>query len=294
MVQKLSSEQQNKLPAVISLIGLVLLVGVVWTWWHFLRSDVERTFYGALENNLKTRYVTRQMTESSEGQSFDQRSRTSLGPEQVVMGYTTISGQDGTKVQTESIGTPRADYVRYTTIKTGSSEPTDFKDALNIWGKTETTDKSQTTGELYGGTVLGIVPYGDLPAPERAKLMDFVRSKKVYQFDEAKVKREVKQNRPVYTYPVTVSMEAWADFLKRFARELGLTQLESVDPAAYRGEQPVELSLTIDVWSRQITGIGYGEQRQERLSSHGVRSEITLPSKSVPADELLQRLQPEQ
>src|SRR3546814_8453044 len=44
------------------------------SWWHYVRSNPERTFYAAIENSLRTQGVTRTATQSSGGQALEQRS----------------------------------------------------------------------------------------------------------------------------------------------------------------------------------------------------------------------------
>lgn len=295
-VSKLSPQKQNKLAFMLIIAGVILLLFVAWAWWHFVRSDAERTFYGALENSLKTKNVTRQIKQADPGQTLEQTVSLSLAPDHLVQGQTTISGEEPrTIVQTETIGTPRADYVRYTEIDTDqtndSGEAMDFGEVLNIWSKTDAPDSSQTTGELYGESVLGLVPVGNLPAAQRKVLMDYIKDNRVYQFDKSSVKKETKNGRPVYAYTLTVPAEGWVGMLKIFAAAIGLTQLDAVEPSAYKDAQPIELEMTIDVWSRLISGISYGQERREQFSSYGVLREITLPDDSISVDELQKRLQ---
>lgn len=293
------SRQDRRWGAIVFVAGVILLLLVLWLQWHFIRSNPDRTFYGAIENSLKTRSVSKEVIQTAPGQELKQGVEASLDPHHTARSHTTITeqGQNQTVVQTESIGTPKEDYVRYTEIKTSqkgaSGNALDFSKLLHIWGKTESPDKKQTTGELYGESVLGVVPFGDLSAKERGQLMDFIKTNKVFQFDEAKVKRQIKDKRPVYTYDAAVSPEAYVGMLKQFASATGLTQLENVDPSGYRDAQPITVQITVDVWSRQVTGIRYGEgERVEQVGSHGVvHGDIEVPDKVIPVQELQERLQ---
>lgn len=287
--------KQNKLAAFIAVAGVVILIAVIWSWWHIVRSGVNSTFYAALDNSMQTSNVTRQVVQSGQGQVLEQTAEMSLGPEHIIRSDTEISGEaDGTVVATETIGTPQADYVRYTSIESdpqGQDVP-DYGEVLNIWSKTTAAaDSSQTNGELYGESTLGVVPMGNLTASQRREVMDFVRENNVYQFDQSSVKQEITDGRPVYTYKVTVSPEGWVGTLKKFAQATGLKQLDEVDPSAYSEAQPIELEMVVDVWSRQISSFGYGQERQEHLSDYGVLRQISEPADSIPTEELQKRLE---
>jgi hypothetical protein len=290
--------QERRWWAIVFITGIVLLILVLWAQWHFIRSNPERTFFGAIENSLKASSVSKQVTQKAPGQELEQNVELNLSPEHTARAKATISeqGENNTVVQTETIGTPKEDYVRYTAIETdqksASGNVLDFSKLVNLWGKSQSPDGKQTTGELYGESVLGVVPFGDLSAAERKQLIEFIKSKHVFQFDEAKVKRELKDGRPVYTYTISVSPEGYVGMLKQFAKAAGLTQLEKIDPSSYRDSQPIPIKLSIDVWARQVTHISYGDGgRTEQLGSYGVNHDITLPNKTIPVQDLQQRLQ---
>ncbi len=292
------SRQQRRWSALLLLAGVVLLALVIWVQWHFVRSNPKRTFYAAIENSLRTPDVSKQISQEGPGQNLSQQVQLNLGPSHITRAQATImgSGQANTTVKTDTVATPREDFVRYTAITTdqkgASGKVLDFSKLLNIWGKSGSLDGKQTTGELYSESVLGIVPIGNVSGEQRTGLMDFIKHKKVFTFDEAKIKKSQEGNRPVYTYEVTVSPEPYVGMLKRYAKAVGLTQLETLDPSTYRTARPITVSVSIDVWSQQVTRIQYPEgARTERLGSYGVHHEASIPTKSVPVEELQQRLQ---
>ena len=292
-------KQTKKLTTLFLLTGALLLVLVVWAWWHYVRSNPERTFYAAISNAMQTKSVSNQIVQEAPGQKLEQNLEAVLSPEHVVHGTTVISqnGETNATVRTESISTPREDYVRYSNIKTDQKSQTsgkvlDFSKLVDVWGRTQPADKTKTTGELYGETVLGVVPLGNLSAGDRTEIMAFVKGHKVYKFNESEVKHKLVNGRPTYVYQVQVSTEAWVGMLKRFAKAVGLTQLESIDPASYRESQPLEAEMIVDVWSRQLTGLSYSESgRTEKLGSYGLWHDVSIPKKTIPVEELQKRLQ---
>lgn len=293
------NKQANRFAVLIVVVGIVLFVSVAWAWWHYVRSNPERTFYAAISNAMQTTSISKQIIQEAPGQKLEQNLEVVLSPEHIVHGTTLISqkGETNSTVSTESVSTPRQDYVRYSGIKTdqksqSSGKVLDFSKLVDVWGKTQPADKTKTSGELYGETTLGILPLGNLPAGDRTEIMAFVKGHKVYKFDTSKVERKLVEGRPTYVYQVQVSAEAWVGMLKRFARAVGLTQLESIDPASYRESQSIEATMTIDVWSRHLTGIAYPESgRTEKFGSRGFNHEVSLPKNTISVEELQQRLQ---
>lgn len=197
-----------KLVNVFLVLSLVLFVVSGWAWWHYVRSNPENTFYGMLDNNLKTRGVSREVTQSSNGQSLSQTAQLSLTPQRVAQGITDI-GQEGTvsaSIQTENISTPTADYVRYVNIDTNQKgaqgQSLDFSGLLNVWGKTTFEDPTRGSGELLTESLMGVVPVGNLDVKARADLMELIKEQQVYDFKND-IKREVQNGRPVYVYSVT-------------------------------------------------------------------------------------------
>lgn len=276
--------------------SIILLLASGWAWWHFVRSNPERTFYGMIENSLKTQGVTRQVVQENNGQKMEQSVQLSLVPQGVAKGYTHIS-QEGlveASVKTENISTPVADYVRYTHIETDQKnvlgKSIDFSSLLNVWGRTDTAAQ-QSTGELYGESILGVVPVGNLSAENRRELMKLIIDDKVYQFGDG-IKREVKDGRPVYTYDVKVEPEAYVAMLKVFAKSLGMNQLEQVNPADYKDSEPLAFKLAVDVWSRHLIGVEYsGTGRVESLGGHGVQRAVALPADFISIEALQTKLQ---
>jgi hypothetical protein len=288
---------QGRLALMLVVAAVIVFGASGWAWWHSIRSNPERTFYGALENNLRTRSVTRQVEQSSGSQKLTQGVELSLSPKAVAHGFTTMSqsGQVNASVKTEIVSKATEEYVRYTAIDTDqkgtAGTPLNFKDLLNIWGKSSTEQTGQP-GELYGESVLGVVPTANLGAHNRQALMKLIREKKVYDFNEQKLERKIQNGRPTYIYNVTVAPQAYIALLKDFGGMTGLKQLESLDPEQYKGAQPLTFRLTVDVWGQKLTAVEYaGGVRTERVGSYGMHHDVDVPKSSIPTEELQAKLQ---
>jgi hypothetical protein len=277
--------------------AVVLFALSSWAWWHFVRSNPERTFYSSLENSLSTRGFSRHVEQSAGAQKLDQRVQLNLTGNHLAHAATDITqeGEVNATVKTETISTPSEEYVRYTEISTDEKnkkgETIDFANLLNIWGKSQ-TDQSQSTGELYGESILGVVPVGNLNAQARQALMNNIRENKVYEFDEGAVERTIENGRPVYVYDVSVAPEQYVSMLKDFASAIGMTALEGVDPASYKDTQPLKFTVKVDVWSQNFVGIEYSTgARVETLGSYGLTQQVDLPKETIPVEELQSKLQ---
>jgi len=285
------------------MIRLFVVVAVVvfglsgWSWWHMVRSDPERTLYGAIENSLRTRSLTRQVVQKSGTQTLEQGVELAVSPASLAHGFTkmTQTGEVNATVKTEVISTAKEEYVRYTTVQTSQKsakgKAMDFSSLLNIWGKS-TTEQTGQPGELYGESILGVVPSANLSASDRQAVMKTIRDNAVYGFDEKTLERKIQNGRPTYIYNVTVKPSAYIKVLKQFGGMVGMKQLGDLDPEQYKDAQALAFQLTVDVWGQKLTGIEFaGGERTERMGSYGVNHVVTLPKESVPVEELQAKLQ---
>ena len=279
-------------------VSAIIVLGCSgWGYWHSIRSNPERTLYGAIENNFRVKSLTRQVVQQNGPQKRELDVELSLSPEAVAHGHDNISqtGEVDASVKTESMSTPSEEFVRYTSIETtqknAKGEGLDFKDLLGKWGRSS-SEKTGQPGELYGESILGVVPTGNLGARDRQALMKTIRDNNVYKFDEATLSRSNENGRPTYVYDVTVTPTAYIQVLKQFGTMVGLKQLEGLDPSQYANAEPLTFKLTVDVWSQKFTGIEYaGGQRTERIGSYGLNHDVTLPKESIPVEELQAKLQ---
>lgn len=277
------------------LLGLAIIIFVIsgLMWWRQVRSNPERVLYGAVENSLRTRSVTRQVAFDGSEQAME----LVVSPEIKTRSFTTqSSGTDegGTTVQTEAINTRDAEYVRWTKIETDqkneAGEALNFDELINVWGKSPAAPTGQL-GQLQMALLSGVVPSGNFNAHDRQSLMQIVRDENVYTFDQAKVERKTENGRPVYVYDVQVNPVAFYKFIKRYGEIAGIQQLEGLDPAQFQGMPAETFKLTVDVWGQHIIAVADPSGTTERLSGYGVIHNIEPPQESIPLEELQAKLQ---
>jgi hypothetical protein len=276
--------------------GIIVLVIAVWGWWHYVYSSPANTFDRMLSTMLSTYSVTKHTEEGSaaSGQSLDQTVQLITTPAHQVQGRNIVN-QGDTQITTENIGTSKFDYVRYTDIQTAQKNSKgnnfDFSSVLNIWGVSE-MHPDTATGQLYGQNIFGVVPIGNLSGTQRRILLDEIDGKDIYKVDYAKLKHEMRNGRPTYTYNVTVDAVPYVQMLKNFARTIGVIQLEQVDPNQYKDTPALTFQMVVDVWSAELLEVQFSDSgRIERYDSYGASTLMPEPTDTIPVIELQTRLQ---
>ena len=261
-------------------------------------SSPTNVFNRMLANSLASPAVSKVVKQNDDSQNLNQKSALVTEPEQIVHAISVLgqTSDADTSITTESIGTPSVDYVRYTDIQTSQKNSTggafDFSSVTGIWGKAADSDPNSGGAQLFNQTVLGVVPVANVRQPLRKALLDQIKTDGVYKVDAGSVKRQILNGRPVYTYQVEIVPVAYVTMLKNFARAIGLTQLEQVDPTQYKGSPPLKFTFDVDVWSGQLIKVSYdGSDRTESYSGYGARTQVDIPTEHIGVDELQMRLQ---
>jgi hypothetical protein len=199
-------------------------------------------------------------------------------------------------VNTETIGTPQNDYVRYTTIDvTGkNAKKLDTSKVLNKWSKTAAlnTGSANAAVPFFAQVMLGfeggnLVPVANLPSASRAQLLQRLHRDVIFQTSFSNVKRQKVAGRAVYTYEVSVQPVAYAAFQKAFAQAIGMKTLDDVDPNAYQNQTAIKVELSVDARSHQLVSVNYPASKHvETYSSYGVPTEVALPGKTISSSQL--------
>lgn len=290
----------NKVPLVPTIVTLsiILLIIALTAWFRSVYSRPSVVFDRMLNAMLSTPGVSKQILQSEGNQSVAQRLQLTTMPQERVHSTSAArQGTDGnTLISTESVGTLRADYVRYTDIqttqKTLDGKAFDFSPVIGVWGTASANDPDSGGAQLFNQTVLGVVPIGNLGAGERKKLLEQIKKDGVYEINQATIKRQIVNGRPVYSYDVTIHPMAYVAMLKSFAHSIGVVELDQVDPSQYRDSSPLSFTFDIDVWSGQLTKVTYKDSsREETYNAYGARLQIEPPDSTVTVQELQTRLQ---
>lgn len=293
-------ERFKNLPKFLAYAGLLLLMFSLTLWWTKVYTDPKRVFWAMLDNSLSTSSVTRNVKQQNQGNLLDQYIQLNLGTQSNARVITAISqgqGDSAAKVVTESIGTEKEDYTRYTEINTketnAEGKPLNFDQIVNVWAKADAPQSGQQSNTRYfKEALLGVVPFADLDAGQRERLLKLMQEQGVFETDFGSTGQGREQGRRTYVYRVTVKPKPYITVLQAFTREIGLGAVEGLDQTNYEGAAPLELELAVDVLSRQLVRIVYGGNgRVESYSGHGLKTNIAIPTQTIPVSELQNRLQ---
>jgi hypothetical protein len=199
-------------------------------------------------------------------------------------------------VKTETIGTLTDDFARYTSINTRQrdrqNKPINFGQVLGVWGKSVPSSDQSLPAQFLYGNILTVVPFAPLNAQQRQRVLQTMRDLLVYDVDYSKAISRTENGRSLFVYTVKVNPASYVAMLKKLAQEIGLHQLDKIDPMTFAGKTAEEMEISVDKLSQQLTHISYQSgQREESYSGYGLQAEVNVPAVSVPIPELQRRLQ---
>lgn len=278
------------------LLGCIILLGVSgWLWWSRILMNPDRALSDAIATSLNTRSIVKTVDQSSQGGGIKQVSYLSFYPPvanaQTKTVLTQGIGSNALSVTTETIGTPDADFVRYTAVKGAETLPNADKlnGLLGTWAKREQNLEKGDRLTFLNETLFGIVPFGYLDDGQRDQLMASIDQKDIYKYK--KVERVMENNRPVYVYDISLNPQDLVSILREYVTLSGVGDPNQLDPSQYQGLGRINIKLTVDILSRQVTKVEYGTGRVESYSGQNLYKPIDIPANPIPIDELQKRLQ---
>jgi hypothetical protein len=284
--------------------GAVILLISGYLWWSRVYLSPQRVFWSTVKNSLSTKGVTTELDQTTQGSSLKQLVQMELGTTNMAHSLTTLK-QGSTEVKTEILGTSEADYTRYRSIKTdqknAEGKPLDVSKVVGIWSKSDDTQQTETQSsghQLFAQSVLGIgLPVGSLPMPigevspgQREDLIREMQSENMYTISFKDVKKERKEGRLLYTYDTKIQTILYVRLMKEFARDLGLHELDAVDPNTYQSAQPISVKLTIDAYSQQLVSVDSGQGYTQTYAGYGLPLKTSVPKNPITTQELQKRL----
>lgn len=271
--------------------GAILLIIAATLWWTKVSVQPERVFWNMLSQSLRTTGVTLDMEESYDNTTAKQTIQYSAGSENVVHAQTTLK-QGDTTVKTESLGNSDVTYTRYLSIDPGKSagKSPDLKSIEGVWAKSD--DESN---QLFSQIVLGTgLPLGAVPVPmanlqdeQRTALLKQMKDRSVYQIDYSSVKKQTKNGTLLYTYDVEMQPILYLTVMKTYAKYIGLTTLENLDPNEYANLGAIKLALTVDAHAGQLVSVeGKTASFKETYTAYGIPAKISIPKQTISTEEL--------
>jgi hypothetical protein len=278
------------------LFSVLLAALAFYWWWNIVYTSPEAVFRGMLERNFKTSGFTRIIEVDEKGTQQKQISQIQSGVQNVAVSRIESRSEKGDTQTAEVIALPDADYVRYIELdyKNEAGEKQDFSKAVNVWARQPSSgDLSQSYAQLT--LFRTYFPMAAVSADERSELLKLIDQKTVYNVQYDKVKKEAIDGQRVYTYPVSVQMQAYTDLVMLFGESIGQQRItDKLDPAQSAGAEPAQIEVSVDIVSRRLVQVRYAgsDDVKERYTGFGIQKTIPIPEKYVSTVELQQRLVP--
>lgn len=286
-------QKYSKLNIFILAVSLLILSSSVVLWWTKVFKDPKNVFEAMLENNLSNASITRQGVQESEGGLIKQQTQLSFASKTGIHSLTTVrqsSGMGENHVVTETTATPSKDFVRYTKIETQQKSETgqqlDFSPILGVWA---TQNDQQAQSQFFPEAVLNVFMFGNLPSSQRNELVSKMRD--VYEVDYTTARQANQGGRVRYIYDVKVQPAKFVSLFNEYARVMNFSNLSQLDTQNFESSETMNLTVTVDLLSRQLVGVLYQpNQTAETYSGHGLLKPIVEPNNTVTIEEIQKRL----
>ena len=277
--------------------GVLIFVISGYFYYSMVYTKPENVFWGMIENNLATRGITRQVLQQGDVQNSDEVAQFNFGLPTAVRLIRTLSN-DTNSTKIEGIGVATSDYQRYVSVsREDASGETAFDNILGKWVQTGSTDQSVSAQppNILLRALLGPVLSGNLPAKARHDIVNEFIAKNVYKVDFNSAKKQKLDGKTVYQFQTAINLKAFTEVMQKYATQLGLPNADTIDPEAYQEGESINAILVVDVNSRQLTKILYGDSAiQESYTGYGVDSNIEAPKDYLSYEEFQKLLAPQQ
>ena len=251
-------------------------------WWTKVYQNPQRVFEAMLANNLTTTSVTKTIDVSGEQNTLSQTVRLQLGAINAA-DWRVTTKQGNVSATTQSIGTPKADYVRYTKI--GGVDRQRAAKILNVWGKNGSA--SLFSQALLDVNYAPVPPLGVVSPVERQDMLRFMKDQQIFTPDYSSVKSVVVNGRKAYEYQVSVAQAPYVRLMQAFETDLGLTALQDLSATQYQNEPAQVLTIDVDKLAHTMLRLKYkAAGYTATYQDYGVTQSITIPNKTIPLDQL--------
>lgn len=298
LTSRITNPPKNRTLTILLALSTLAFILMAYVWWTQVHTTPENVFRGMIERNLRTSGYTRIISIEESDLTQTQFSQVQTGAEHIAFSRIDSVTTTGDKQVAEVIATPTEDFVRYLDLEYQDAEgnEVDTTNAENVWARQENSgDLSQSYAQLT--LFRTYFPMGTMSSAERNKILQQIEQNTVYNVNYDEARRENIDGKDVYTYDVTVQLQAYTDMIKMFGNAIGQSDIVAgLDPAQSAGSEPVPLKVSVDIASRQLVQVTYSgsESISEKYSGFGIKTPISIPEEFITTLELQQRLSPGQ
>lgn len=280
-------------------IAVVVLAVFLTASWRKAANDPRQVFWDMLAQNLSTPGVTVHMNQSSGSSGAQELVQFGFGAVKQARTATKLT-RNGTAVTTQSLELPGKSYVQYADIvpagaSAKSVKKSSFAGVVGVWADTSAANSSpgdKGVPPIFGQVLLGLsMPFGNLAAAPRAALLQEIRQNAVYVTSFAHTKKQMAAGRPQYVYTVQIEPAAYVKMMQDFGDDMGMHELDQLDPGSYVSQAGTTVTWTVDVHSRQLIAVTYeASGRHETYDGYGIPLAQSAPAKPISAATLQARL----
>jgi hypothetical protein len=285
----MTRERQRVYLVTTAIVLVVLALGGVW--WNRVRQNPNRVFWDMLANNLSTSGVTRAVIQKGQGVEISQYTQLSFGGQPQAHALTVFSSKSST-LATEEISDQTHDFVRYQRIDL----PGKKLNAAGVLGKWAQLDSGQSvdtqlTSGLFNQSLIDVLPFANLSAADRGKLLGTMHDQQAFTYNKNLVKKTSLQGRQVYLYAVSIHPAAYIRIMQQFESLIGATTYASLRPSDAAKTKPIAIVVSVDARSHELSQLYQASvQRTTTYGGFGIVSQRPLPQATITTTELTRRL----
>jgi hypothetical protein len=274
--------------------GIAVLAILIVAFFGIAQSNdsARNVFWGAVNNSMAATALTISTTASTSGTTENILNQIDFGQHPSTLTLTTLS--NGTaKAKTETLTTPKAEYVRYDSIhKVIHGKSVNFSHVIGVWAKT-----TSFTGSVIPPTFPQVLldqllplPMGNLTPGERTDFLQQMQDAQIYTVNFSSAKKTTYQGRAAYVYAVSIQPVLYLQLIKSYAPDVDMRQDDQLNPNSYGGESNVSATWTIDAKAKELVKVDYGSGHTQTYGGWNVPITTPTPTHTVSASELQHRL----
>lgn len=283
----------NQAILLIVVLALATLSVSGFYWYKNVFSDTDRVFDDMLNKSMQTTSIYRNVYQESGRNTIEQSIYTGFSPKTVAESTTKLednSTRNKTQVTTQTIGTPKEDFIRYTAIDIGGKQLNGLDQILGVWGSRQSNDETGDSVSFLSDALFVVVPFGNLNEQQRAVMTKEIKDTQLYKIKEAKT--DFSSGRPTAEYTVSINPQSLIKVLVKYIEITGQPTNAQLDAQAYQQAQAIDARFEIDLMSRHLKSVTFEDAgRTETYQGYNVFRTVESPTKTISIDELQQRLQ---
>lgn len=283
-----------KLAKVMTVFGMIAVLVSGYLWYSRLYMTNEQRFWLALENSMSTKSVTRTLISGGTGNQVVQKQQFLFTPQMAsrsFVSYVQKNATQDTRVETEGISLPDANYSRYVSFRTNQTKDdgseVNLDSVLGKWEVTEIQDSDLEEARVnYLGELVTLVIFGNFDSRFKHETIRSMKEANIYEFDANDIQeRENENGKKEIAYQVRIDLKSYVQKLQDSFVKAGFGEFPPLNPENYREGSSLSAEIVIRPKTNEITGVSFGG-RSEIYSSYGIATEAEKPQTDFVSGEL--------